>query len=86
MGEGRGAWGERFEHEGDKYDPCIEGDDLDSEEVLSVAGGDGERHPTQYCDRCKVGPFFFVPAREFPTLCITCAGNEITQRIAEENR
>lgn len=23
----RGAWGDRFEYEGDQFDPCIEGDD-----------------------------------------------------------
>lgn len=27
----RGEWGERFEYEGDQYDPCIEGDDADYE-------------------------------------------------------
>lgn len=26
-GTNRGAWGERFEYEGDKYDPCIEGEE-----------------------------------------------------------
>lgn len=26
--------------------------------------------PTQHCTTCGTGPFFYVEAREFPTLCI----------------
>ena len=29
--------------------------------------------PTQHCDTCNAGPFFYVAARTFPTLCLDCA-------------
>lgn len=29
--------------------------------------------PTQHCDDCKVGPFFYVPTRSYPELCIDCS-------------
>ncbi len=29
--------------------------------------------PTQYCDRCGIGPFFRVPARRTPDLCADCS-------------
>lgn len=32
--------------------------------------------PTQRCTRCGIGPFFLVPARQYPTLCLDCADLE----------
>jgi len=29
--------------------------------------------PTQHCDHCRIGPFFYVSGREYPTLCLDCA-------------
>lgn len=31
--------------------------------------------PTQHCEDCHVGPFFYVPARQFPTLCLDCSAD-----------
>lgn len=35
--------------------------------------------PTQYCSACGIGPFFLVPARENPTLCLDCADRYVRQ-------
>lgn len=38
--------------------------------------------PTQFCDQCGIGPFFYVSRREFPTLCLDCADAVIvSQRV-----
>lgn len=29
--------------------------------------------PTQRCENCGIGPFFYVPGRAHPTLCLDCA-------------
>jgi len=33
----------------------------------------GLKIATQWCERCDVGPFFYVPARRSPRLCMDCA-------------